>query len=187
MLTASTPGAPLLARTFSHASYTRRLGISNDFTFALVCSIGSSPLGVGSWPTWSVRPLGSSPITGPSQLLRAGPPLPLASVLCRSRFLPLAGLPLATRGPTSPISTGRRYRNDRFSCSLPAPATSSRHLYTGHRQDDTQAASWLRARQPGAPLSRGSRIAPGFDAIIRISMRQQWFTHVRLLVAHLTR
>src|ERR1700723_1171860 len=29
---ASTPGAPLLARTFSHASTIRRLSISNDFT-----------------------------------------------------------------------------------------------------------------------------------------------------------
>jgi hypothetical protein len=26
---------------------------------------------------------------------------------------------------------------------------------------------------------------PGFDATMNISMRQQWFTHVRLLVAHL--
>jgi hypothetical protein len=73
---------------------------------------------------------------------------------------PLGVLPLATRGPTSPISTGRRYRGDRFSCSMPAPATSSRHLYTGHRQGNTQAAPWLRARLTGAPSSRGSRTPP---------------------------
>jgi len=48
MLTASTPGAPLLARTFSHASNTRRLGISNDFTFGLGPTVGSSPAGLTS-------------------------------------------------------------------------------------------------------------------------------------------
>jgi hypothetical protein len=44
-------------------------------------------------------------------------------------------------GSTSPNERPRRYRDDRFSCSMPAPATSSRHLYTGHRQDNTQVAS----------------------------------------------
>jgi hypothetical protein len=34
---------------------------------------------------------------------------------------------------------------------------------------------------PGIPTD------PGFDAIDFLSVRQQWFTHVRLLVAHLTR
>ncbi len=114
--------------------------------------------------TWPARPLRSSPITGPSSLLRAGPSLCSASVLCRLRCPPLAVLPFATRGLTSPISTGRRHRGDRFSCSVPAPATGSRHLYTGHRQDDTQAASWLRARQPGRAFVPGSRFAPGFGA-----------------------
>src|SRR6516164_4657047 len=48
MLTAYTPGAPLLARTFSHASTMRRLSISNDFTFGLGPSISSSPFGLAS-------------------------------------------------------------------------------------------------------------------------------------------
>jgi hypothetical protein len=146
MLTASTPGAPPLARTFFHASYTRRLGISNDLHFGLGVSVGSFPAGLASDRPWSARPLRSSPITGPSPLLRAGPSLCPASVLCRSRIQPLAVLPLDARR--------RQYRDDRFSCSMPAPTTSSRHLYTGHRQDDKQAASWLRARPTGAPLSR---------------------------------
>ncbi len=54
---------------------------------------------------------------------------------------------------------------------MPAPATGSRHLYTGHHQDSMQSASWLRARPQGAPLSRDFRPAPvlmsafyGFDA-----------------------
>src|SRR3954447_15419214 len=52
MLTASTPGAPPLARTFSHASYTRRLLISNDFTFGSGLTLGSSPARLLSpgWP-----------------------------------------------------------------------------------------------------------------------------------------
>jgi len=74
----------------------------------------------------------------------------------------LGTLPLAVSPACSPpsrvgreTSPGRRYQGDRFSCSMPAPATSSRHLYTGHRQGSTQAAPWLRARaSKRAPLSR---------------------------------
>ena len=54
------------------------------------------------WPdkqTWITRPLGSSPITGPSSLLRDGPPLLPATVLWPSQFLLLELLPLATGGP----------------------------------------------------------------------------------------
>src|SRR3974390_2619054 len=65
MPTASTPGAPLLARTFSHASTMRRLSISNDFTFGSGLALGSSPGGLGPGRPWSARPLGSGPITGP--------------------------------------------------------------------------------------------------------------------------
>jgi len=42
------------------------------------------------------RPLRSSPITGVSALLRAGPPAGSASVLNASRFLSPSALPLAT-------------------------------------------------------------------------------------------
>ena len=56
----------------------------------------------------------------------------------------------------------------RFSCSMPAPSTSSRHLYTGHHQASTQAASWLTAHPPrsGAPFIPGTPDNPGFDAIV---------------------
>jgi hypothetical protein len=74
-------------------------------------------------------------------------------------------LPLVARGPTSPISTDHRYRDDRFSCSLPAPATSSRHLYTGHRQAGMQATSWLRAHWSYAVVP-GLNPVPGFDAVV---------------------
>ena len=70
---------------------------------------------------------------------------------------------------------------------MPAPATSSRHLYTGHRQGSTQATPWLRAHQHGAPLSREFCAPPVLMPSFRLSMRQQWFTHVRLLATHLTR
>ena len=50
-----------------------------------------------------------------------------------------------------------------------------------------QATPWLRARQHGAPLSRELCTFPVLMPSFRLSMRQQWFTHVRLLVAHLTR
>ena len=59
----------------------------------------------------------------------------------------LAVLPLAAKNP------GRLYRGDRFSCSMPAPATSSRHLYTEHRRGHIQAAPRLRAHR-GEPLSQ---------------------------------
>jgi len=108
----------------------------------------------------------------------------------------LGTLPLAVRVARGPPSRGQpgwlavhsrpHYRGDRFSCSVPAPATSSRHLYTGHRQGSTQAAPWLRARTR-APLSRKLCTPPVLMPSFRLSMRQQWFTHVRLLVAHLTR
>ena len=49
---------------------------------------------------------------------------------------------------------------------MPAPATSSRHLYTGHRQASTQAAAWLRARHPGRAFVPGTTSSPGFDAIV---------------------
>jgi hypothetical protein len=93
--------------------------------------------------------------------------------------VPRGTLPLAVsaaRGPPSrsqgsrrrSISTDRRFRGDRFSCSMPAPATSSRHLYTGRHQGHTQAAPWLRAsRNHRSPLSRGPSPILGFGAVLK--------------------
>jgi len=36
-------------------------------------------------------------------------------------------------------------------------------------------------------LCPGDTHNPGFGATIYVSMRRQWFTHVRLLIAYLTR
>jgi len=114
-------------------------------------------------------------------------PVPVpASVLCRSRCAPLAVLPLAASKAGLPYAADHHYRGDRFSCSVPAPVTSSRHLYTGHRQGSTQATPRLRTRIR-VPLSRELCTSPVLMPSFRLSMRQQWFTHVRLLVTHLTR
>jgi len=113
---------------------------------------------VGFRVSWPARPLGSSPITGPSTLLRAGPPLRLA-VLCPRRFLPPEVLPLAANGPPTPDAIRPTVSRHRFSCSTPAPTTSSRHLNTEHHQSNTQAALWLHHAH-GAMLSRGYAPTP---------------------------
>ena len=59
----------------------------------------------------------------------------------------LVVLPLAAKNPS------RLYRSDRFSCSMPAPATSSRHPYTGHHRGHIQPAPKLRTHR-SEPLSR---------------------------------
>ena len=50
-----------------------------------------------------------------------------------------------------------------------------------------QATPWLREHHVGAPLSRELCASPVSMPSFRLTMRQQWFTPVRLLAAHLTR
>ncbi len=45
---------------------------------------------------------------------------------------------------------------------MPAPTTSSRHLYTGRHQANTQAATWLRARHDVPCLHPGNQILSRF-------------------------
>lgn len=104
--------------------------------------------------------------------------------------LPLAAFaawvrPSRGRGPTSPISTDPRSRGDRFSVSMPAPATSSHHPYTGHHQGHTQAAPWLGERPTGAPSSRRSRTSPDFDAVAH-SCDASAVIHTRSSSRHIT-
>src|ERR1019366_10603098 len=87
---------------------------------------------VGIWVSWPPRPLRSSPITGPSARLRAGPPLSLA-VLSPRRFLPPKVLPLAAQGQPAPIQSRPTVSRHRLSRYMPLPTTSSRHLNTEHR------------------------------------------------------
>ena len=71
-----------------------------------------------------MQPLRSSPITEPSLLLRAAPPLCPASVLWSLRFLPLGRLP--------------SHRDDRFSRSIQEPDPASRRLHAGCRSGSLQ-------------------------------------------------
>ncbi len=82
-------------------------------------SVELRSLPVAGWSdsTSVTHPLRSSPITGPSLLLRGSPPLSGASVLSASRLEPLGPFPLA-----SPA---------RFSRSVPEPGRASRCLHAG--------------------------------------------------------
>ena len=49
---------------------------------------------------------------------------------------------------------------------MPAPAASSRHLYTGHRQGSTQATPPAEGTPSRRAFVPGVRRSPGFDAIV---------------------
>src|SRR5882757_7255374 len=99
--------------------------------------------------------LRSSPITGPSSLLRGSPPLSDASVLSASRWEPLAPFPLASSA--------------RFSRSVPKPDRGSRCLYAGCRSVGIRTSSEL-VPQEGSP--HGFDIAySDFDASEAVRLR----------------
>ncbi len=109
-----------------------------------------------------MQPLCSDSITEPSSLLRAAPPLCLASVL-------------------------RSLQGRRLDCSLNIETTGSHVPYQGlcsGRAISMPAAVWsvIRFHQtyPGVPL------ASSFDDIFLLSTPHQWFASARLLRTHLT-
>jgi deazaflavin-dependent oxidoreductase (nitroreductase family) len=84
--TPSTPGAPLFALTFSQASWTAHFEISNGLSgdFNSFTRLLPNPNGfrlIERIQPQMTRPLRSTPITGASPLLRAGPPAEPATVL----------------------------------------------------------------------------------------------------------
>ena len=167
MPTASTPGAPLLARTFSHAPTRRRLSISNDFSFfGFGLPFGSSPSGLTSGRPDLSDPFTPAPLQSLHRYYESVRPCAPHRYSAPRGVPPLASSLSTTRGPTPPISTGRHYRGDRFSCSMPAPATSSCHLYTGHHQGSMQAAPWLKAHQIRPANVPRPPTDPGFDATV---------------------
>ena len=91
------------------------------------------------------------------------------------RCPPLEGLPLATRGGNLTHLDWPTVWGNRFSCSMPAPATSSRHLYTGHRQGGVQGCPLAEGHASGVPLSRGICATPVSMPLCSLSMRQQWY------------
>src|SRR4051794_4276355 len=105
-----------------------------------------------------------------SPLLRDGPPLCFAPVLCPSPFLRLGVLPSH--------ACRRASRSDRVSRSPPEPEPGSRHLYAGHH---------LGSRQVSPRLIPEHDFSPGFGVVLKLSTRHQWFAHARLPDPHLTR
>ena len=100
--------------------------------------------------TRTTRPLRSSPITGPSPLLRGGPSPCRASVLSPSQFQLLGVLPSAA-GVNTPAGAITA-RGSHVSCQRPdrARATS----VPGNRQGSKQVSPWL---------FPGQQLDPGYD------------------------
>ena len=90
--------------------------------------------------------------------------------------------PGGSADPFRPVAVWRRQ------CS-PVPHQRLRRAHATYTPDTIRAAH---RQLPDygrrtAPLSRGVATTPVSVPSFRLSMRQQWFTHVRLLVAHLAR
>src|SRR5256714_14634027 len=80
---------------------------------------GLLPFPVGQWPRPNNAAPSLQPITEPSSLRRAAPPLRSASVLSPSRLEPLVACPLPSE--------------NRFSRSIRKPGRASRRLHAGSR------------------------------------------------------
>ena len=164
----------------------KRLGMSNDFTFDFGSLAGSSPAGLTGRLPDLPGPFARAPLQSLRRYCGPVPPLCLASVLRPSRILPVAVLPLRPGADFTHFDWPSVLRRQvlLFRTSACDELTPPLHRAP---PGDMQAAYWLRATPSRrVPLSR-VKPAPGFDAVFFSSMRQQWFTHVRLLVAHLTR
>ena len=122
---------------------------------------------------WPARPLRSSPITEPSPLLRAGPPLCLASVLCPLRFRPLGVLPLATG-----TGTPRRYHPvvGIEATGSPVPCQRPRRAHATYTPDAARAA---RSPPPGSGLAPRAGLCPGDTHNLRFRRRRSTFRCVR--------
>jgi hypothetical protein len=120
----------------------------------------------------TTRPLRSGPITGPSPLLRAGPPAPSGNGYSHAA----CGICPPHGSPLSPAVTGSiqmRLLQFRSNAADRARATS---------MPDT---AWpISGHPPGS--SRNRTHAPVSMSSHEISTRQQWFTRVRLPGPHLT-
>src|SRR4051794_16931583 len=117
------------------------------------------------------RPLRSTPITGASPLLRAGPPTHPATVLSPSQVQPLGTLPLAifTKDPT----VGARHP------TFHVEAADQAHVAP---MPDT---TWpIDGHPPGS--SRDRKYAPVSMSSVFLSTRQQRFASARLPGPHLT-
>src|SRR6476620_836729 len=116
---------------------------------------------------WSARPLRSGPITGPSPLLRAGPPLCPGSVLCPSRLRPVGDLPLDGRRAQSA-------RLDQIGPETTGSPVPCQRLRRAHATYTPGTARPAHRPPPGSGRTSSLRSAfiprtpdnPGFDAIV---------------------
>ena len=150
--TPSTPGAPLFALTFSHASYTAHFEISNGLSLRLQLAHATPPQTprvrlIERTQSQMTRPLRSTPITGASPLLRAGPPAG-----SRNGTHPRATRRLPPSHPPGNPDEQYRIRPSPVPCRSRRPG--SRRLYAGHRLANQRAP---------ARLIPGSCRHPGFD------------------------
>jgi hypothetical protein len=116
------------------------------------------------------RPLRSTPITGASPLLRAGPPARRATVL--SPPVSASG-----RSLSPPQPSGRPCRSTPSHVPCRSRRSDSRRLHAGHHLANNRAPARLIPEI--LPLS-------GFDVIYTISTRLQRFACARLPDPHLT-
>ena len=112
----------------------------------------------------------------------------LTATTGRSAPVPRIGtLALAVFAACGSPSRGQLPRpslSDRFSCSMPAPAMSSRHLYTGHRRGHIQAAPRLRTHR-GEPLSRDHpQIPVSMPSLFRFGASAVVHKYGRVRIAH---
>ena len=121
------------------------------------------------------RPLRSTPITGASPLLRAGPPASAATVLNASGYRRQRA---PSRHPPSTSPTGRQ------AVSAPAFPRSVQEPQTGlappKRRTPPGQYSGTRQAHPG------NSWPPRFRCHLHVSTRQQRFAHARLPDPHLT-
>ena len=177
--TASTPGAPLFARTFSHASKTRRFSNFKRLQLLLLRSICRFlPRGVDlhttvNCPAPSLRPH-----------YRA-----LTATTGRSAPVPRIGtLALAVFAACGSPSRGQK----------PEPSLSGRQVLLFHASACDELTPPIHRAPPGPHTASSPTEGPPQRAFVPgtthrsqfrchrcfVSMRQQWFTHVRLLIAH---
>ena len=174
--TPSTPGAPLFALTFSQASFTAHFEISNGLPGDFNSSTRLLPNPNGSrlierTQSQMTRPLRSTPITGASPLLRAGPPAGPATVLTPA---------LRTGYSLSPTRKPERAVSDpAFSRSMQKPQTG---LASPPCRTPPGQSAGTRQTHPGIIWT------PRFRChLCHVSTRQQRFACARLPDPHLTR
>ena len=98
-------------------------------------------------PPRATRPLGSTPITRASSLLRAGPPACPATVLSALRSQPPGALPVATRRSR----LGWQYRDRPSHVPRESRRPGSRRLHAGHHLARKRAPARLVLEQPHCP------------------------------------